>query len=513
MVPQHPTPGNTALPQSSTVQHGEARATASVEVAAAVEKLLQLDVGDWPRSGLERIKLRTVRRVFRGELDGVPVHVKVFRADTIAARARDAVRRARGEREAQNLLRARELALPAVEPLAHGMALEAGQPCSFVVTRTTASRPFAFPAAPAVAERVGELVRRVHDAGVQPGDLHPGNVLVTDDGDALLCDLTSMQHGGAPTLRDRASALAFFCNPLDGGALDDDAAAFLRGYERAGAPLPAKLRELLATAAHRWRSKALRSFGRRSMRPCRHTETEPRRRATPRWFWFVGEHGVDEGDGLRDALRAFDGTGREPRRSGRRGAVWLEDGFVAKRRDAGKARRLWRAHYLLQFAAVPSPTPLALCLHDGVGHVFTRRIDNDDLQTELTEGRVDTRALAAAASALGDAVGRLHGHGLRNRDLKFENLVRDPVTGAVAMVDLDGVKLHAADDTRGCGRDLGRLLAAFRHAGSPGDGHTLRRFVAAYARARRLLLQRPPLTRILRRATERAGEWLARHAD
>ena len=106
----------------------------------------------------------------------------------------------------------------------------------------------------------------------------------------------------------------------------------------------------------------------------------------------------------------------------------------------------------------------------------------------------------------------MHGHGIRNRDLKFDNLVRDPQDNTIAMVDLDGVSLHAAEETRGCGRDLGRLLAAFRDAGCPGGEGSIRRFVRAYLRARRRMLQSPPMQRILRRAKGRAGEWAESHS-
>jgi tRNA A-37 threonylcarbamoyl transferase component Bud32 len=125
---------------------------------------------------------------------------------------------------------------------------------------------------------------------------------------------------------------------------------------------------------------------------------------------------------------------------------------------------------------------------------------------------LDDHAVAAAARALGASVGRLHGHGLRNRDLKLENLVRDTDRGVVTMVDLDGVTLHSAEDTRGCGRDLGRLLAAWRAAGAPGGSATVTRFLYAYVRARRRLLQRPPIQRIVRSAERRAREWQVQHA-
>ena len=509
MVPQRPTPGNQALTHSSTAAGG-VRVVATPEVADALAELSRHDVAEWSDHGLERIKHRQVRRVFRGELGGVAVHVKVFRADTIAAKARDALRAGgKGEREAEHLLQVRALGLPAVEPLAHGFAREGDQLCSFLVTRTVASEPFTFAAGEAASRAAGRLLRRVHDLGLVPADLHPGNLLVAADGEPLLCDLTALRRTGELSVRRRAQGLAFFCNPIDGGPLDPIARGLLRGYEEPG-PMPTSFRAELARATRQLRATSLRSFGRRSTRSCRHTEAEPRRRAVPRWFWFVGEGGVD--DALRRELDAFDPAAHPPRRSGRRGAVWLRESFAVKERDAGKARKLWLAHYWLLFARVPTATPLALRVHDGRGRVFVRRIANDDLATELREGRLDELGIAAAARALGHAVGRLHGHGLRNRDLKFDNLVRSPDGAGVAMVDLDGVSLHSAEDTRGCGRDLGRLLAAWHEAGEPGGEASLRRFTSAYLRIRRKLLQQPPMKRILMHAARRAGEWRQSHS-
>ena len=79
------------------------------------------------------------------------------------------------------------------------------------------------------------------------------------------------------------------------------------------------------------------------------------------------------------------------------------------------------------------------------------------------------------------------------------------------MVDLDGVSRGSTADTRGRGADLGRLLAAFRNAGSPGGPATVATFLRSYLRANRRLLQRPPLKRMLARAAHRAGEWAAAH--
>ncbi len=507
MVPHRPTRGNDPLPHSVVVTSGRATATAVPAIAPALQQLLADDVATWARHGLVAIKQRTVRTVYRGELGGEPVHVKVFRADTLADHVRDLVRADRGRREVQNLVHARELGLPVVEPLAHGFAAAGEQRLAFVVTRSREGSPFRFtPAAPATAHAIGALLRGLHDAGERPADLHPGNVVVDPRGEPWLLDLTNVRHGGEPSLADRARALAFFCHELDGGALDPAARDLLRGYVAAGA-LPDGFRDQLALATRRWRAAALPAFGRRAFRDCRHTELGPRRRGLPRWHW----HRLDVGDALRARCEAFAAAPPPPAKSGRRGGVWHDGELVVKQRDAGKAKRLWRASYWLAFARVPAAPPVALRTFTGTGHVFTRRLANVPLADELARGGLDPGAIATAAHAIGDAVGRLHAHGLRNRDLKLDNLVRDPRTHTVHMVDLDGVRPRAATDTRGLGADLGRLFAAFRAAGAPGGGATVRTFLRAWLRAHRRLLQRPPLRRSLRHAQRRAGEWASAH--
>jgi tRNA A-37 threonylcarbamoyl transferase component Bud32 len=507
MVPQRPTTGNDPLPHSVVAAGGRATARAATSIAVPLQRLLEHDVDEWTRLGLSEVKQRMVRRVFRGELGGVPVHVKVFRADTLADHVRDFVRRERGRTEVDNLLHAAALGLPVVEPLAHGFAVGGERRHAFVATRTRDGVPFAFASAPpATARCVGELLRRLHDLGERPGDLHPGNVVVDPDGAPWLLDLTRVRHGGEPALAERARALAFFCHELDAGALDRAARALLSGYLAAG-PLPATFREELRLATHRWRAAALPAFGRRAFRDCRHTALGARRRGLPRWYW----HRVGVDAQLRGACDAFAASPPPPLKSGRRGAVWHHGELVVKQREAAKAKRLWRAAYWLAFAGVPTAAPVALRTFAGTGLVFTRRLAAAPLATELANGSLHGVALAATARALGGAVGRLHAHGLRNRDLKLDNLVRDPGTGAVHMVDLDGVRPCAATDTRGLGADLGRLLAAFRGAGAPGGAVTVRTFLRGWLRAHRALLQRPPLRRLAQRAEQRAGEWASAH--
>lgn len=506
MVPQGRTTGNHPQPHSVEIECGSARATAVEAVAAPLRTLLQHDVAEWEQFGLQRTKERTVRSVFSGMLGGVPVHVKAFRADKLADRARDALRRPRGQCEAANLAEARRLGLPAVEPLAWGIAEDHGLSRSFLVTRTVAgAEPFRFPATAAVQQSAGALLRRIHDLGLQPTDLHAGNLVIDAAGDLWLVDLTSVRHGGEPALARRAAALAFFCHELDGGALDPAARALLAAYREAGPALPASFERELALATHRWRKRALLAFGRRARRDCRHTEVAARTRGQPRWYWHR-----DGGD-LRAACVAASQADVPPLRQGRRGAVWVGEQLAWKQRERGAARRAWRAAYWLLFAGVRCAAPVGLCLLPDRGLVFSRRIGGETLAAAIAAGRLDAAAVGAAARSLGTSIGRLHAHGLRNRDLKFENIVRDGETGAAVIVDLDGVRRSSANDVRGRGADLGRLFAAFLGAGSPGGAATVRTFLRCYLRAHRCLLQSPPLRRILRAAAKRAREWASAH--
>lgn len=496
------------MPQSTTFAHGSCRGEVRRPLAEPLAPLFAQLPGT---AGLAVVKQSTVRTVLHGTVGGTSVHVKLFRSGSLSDRARDAMRGERGQREAKNLLAAASLGLATVEPLAHGTCEGEDGKQSFLVTRSVpGSTRFAFSLPAAVLQRVGAMLRRAHDQGFLPGDLHPGNVVIDGSGSPWLLDLTSVRHSGDPDAKRRAAALAFFCQELDGGPLDPCAAPLLAAYHAGGPPLPETFAKALAQAARAVRHAALVAFGRRSSRPCRHTELGVHRRGVPRWHWHLSGSPQRDAE-LRSACEAFAAAMPEPAKAGRRGAVWLLDPIVVKQRDQGSARKLFTAMYWLHFAGVPQAAPVALRTFDGIGHLFAAKIAAPDLRAELRAGTLRGRSVLAAAHALGTAVGRLHAHGLRNRDLKFVNLVRDPATGAICMVDLDGVMQKRPSDARGQGRDLGRLLAAFRGEGSPGGLGTVVAFMRAYQRARLQLLQPATLHTLWRVATKRADEWASAH--
>ena len=511
MVPQGLAPGNDPLPQSTAIHAPRCRGVVASSFADALKPLF-LQLPDTP--GLAEVKHSTVRTVLRGQVGGVDIHLKLYRAVTLSDRARDALRGDRGTREAQNLIRASQLDLPVAQPLACGSLADAERGSrSFLVTRTIpGAHQFSFDLGEETLIHTGRLLRRMHDRGLLPGDLHQGNVVVDERGLPFLLDLTSARHGGEPNLAQRAASLAFFCHPLDGGPVDPAAEPLLLAYLAAGRALPDAFAAELHKAARLVRHRALSSFHRRWSRECKHTSMPKHRRGEFRWHLHQLADPADRAP-LHDACRNFVREPGAPDKTGRRGSVWLLPDIAVKQRGQGDARHLFQAMYWLLFAGVGQPEPVALATRYDRGYAFARRIPSASLDQELATGRLSPQERLVAARSLGRSVGRLHAHGLRNRDMKFENLVRDPASGALLMADLDGVRRKDCDDPRGQGADLGRLLAAFLAAGRPGGSSSVFAFVRAYLRARQRLLQPAPTQKIWKAAAKRAKEWAEGHAS
>lgn len=503
--------GQGARTQIVTVETRSCTCQVDAEVRAALGPLLTVEGPEaWPP--MEEVKTSTVRRVSRCELlDPVgrvlSVHVKLFRAVRLSDRARDALRGTRAATEFRGLLEARARGLPAVRPLAAGSFRGSFGSRSFLVTETVADAA-ALPRGPLsveTARAAGKLLRRAHDAGLHALDLHPGNLL-EDAGRLLwLLDLTGVQFADKLPDRDRARALAFFCLDLDGGVRNPAAKPLVDAYGADAETLEQSVR-----IGRHLRHRALSAFGRRSSRDCRHTAVEPRVKGRPRWFLHLPSRDLHE-----EARRMGDELDRlTPLKSGRRGAVYIGEHLIMKSRSAARARRLFRAAYWLIYAGVPSPEPVGLRLHVGRGAVLVRRLPGPTLAEELEAGSLAGEDVIATARQLGAAVGRLHAHGLRNRDLKLENLIRAPQDHTVSMVDLDGIRRKTALDRRGMGADLGRLLAAFRAAGSPGDIRTIGSFRHGYNAARKCLLvprNHRSDRHMWRLSAEHAAAWASAH--
>jgi len=480
-------------------------------VAAAKSDLEELwrveDPEAW--ADMELVKASTVRRVFRTRCGDRDVHVKLFRAVRLSDRARDAVGGSRAGREFDQLLRARERGLTAVEPLAAGTFRGTFGARSFLVTATApgAEALPAHPWTPALAEAVGRALRRAHDAGLHAPDLHRGNLLAAPDGTLWLLDLTGAHLAQPVEDADRARAMAFFFQHLDGGAAAPEAVPVWRAYAHGDLDHPrfVALRDRALRASRRLRHRALQAFGRRAFRPCRHTEV-PRHHALRGRLYL---HRPTQALHSEALTLLADPRGAETIKEGRRGGVFQTEHLVAKTRTAAHARKLFRAAYWLLFAGVASPAPVALVTREKRGVVATVRLPGPNLLQEWSAGALSPDDVVRAARSLGDSVGRLHAHGLRHRDLKWDNLVR--FEDRVFIVDLDGVRRKLPSDGRGIGADLGRILAAWTAEQQPGGVAAARAFLRAYLRARRNLLA-PGLTpHDLRTAQQRAAAWATAH--
>ncbi len=460
--------------------------------------------GSWP--GFLEVKNSTVRRVLSGQLEdgqghSLKVHLKLFRPATLSDRARDALRGSRAAREFENLRECLRRGLPTVRPIAHGRFGNAQGMRSFLITESL-DRAEALPRGPipeAAASSAGELLRQAHDRGLHARDLHPGNILITPSGQLALVDLTSASLANPLEREERARALAFFCQDLDGGLGDPTARPLALAY---GAD--EKLIDQAVRQGRRLRNRALSAFGRRALRACRHSKIE----SLASGSLYCYSSATD----LHAAARAWrpDCPDNETIKSGRRGAVYFQGDLVIKLRPQASAKKLAVASFWLMFAGVHGADPVAVRIGPGQCWFLTRRLPWPNLAEEFARRKPGQESLVSAAGQLGDAVGRMHAHGLRNRDLKFENLVRNPESNRIYMVDLDGMRRHHPLDTRGQAADLGRLLAAYRSSDVKTDPRILRAFLRGYLSSHKSLCLKPA-SNLYRHSEARAQEWARAH--
>ena len=231
------------------------------------------------------VKQSSVRTVYQGSLalesaSPLHVHLKLHRPVRFTDRARDAARGPKSAAEFQALRAALDAQLPVVRPLAeaHFDATEGiASTGNWLLTETVPNAE----AAPSgyldgacmpepIARAGGALLRLAHDAGLHAQDLHPGNLLIDPEGRAWLVDLAGATLAQPLDGEQRARALAFFCQHLDGNLADAQAAP-LRAAYRLHDFEEEKLSARAVQHGKRLRGRALESFGRRAMRPCRET--------------------------------------------------------------------------------------------------------------------------------------------------------------------------------------------------------------------------------------------------
>lgn len=303
------------------------------------------------------------RRLLRLRLaDGTDVFVKHYAAGATRRRRRALARALRvdaARREWRNLRRLARAGVDVPAPLALG-ALPGGE--RVLATAYLKGIPLAEALVrpeprSGIVRAVGELVAALHASGCAHRDLHPGNLLWTEDGPVLLdLQLARRARSRAARLRD----LGELDQSLE-GRLPLSQRVRLRaralGLER---PFDARarrqLRAVARAARRRARARAL-SRARRSLRP-------GRRFAAFRWRDRRGLAARDvDPAALRRALEAADLEGRA-----KLGGLSVRvcelggEGPLSRLRTAlsgSRARRAWWGAWALVAHRVATPTPIA----------------------------------------------------------------------------------------------------------------------------------------------------------
>jgi tRNA A-37 threonylcarbamoyl transferase component Bud32 len=223
-----------------------------------------LPLAEWLAAGQARLVKRGAdRTVYRVFLPGIDCHLKQYCSSNARARLRDWLRPCKARIEFRHSLALAERGLPTLEVLAMGETERGRQPtCSYLVTRTMPdgvplgafleSTCRAWPAdrqtrlRQRLADVLGELLARMHDAGVSHHDLHPGNFLLRlgpeDVPELFLIDLHAVRLGRPLDWRAARKDLVLLNRWFSLRAERSDRLRFWRAYRRIRGPQPDPVR-------------------------------------------------------------------------------------------------------------------------------------------------------------------------------------------------------------------------------------------------------------------------------
>ena len=123
-----------------------------------------------------------------------------------------------------------------------------------------------------------------------------------------------------------------------------------------------------------------------------------------------------------------------------------------------RCERAFRLALDLRARGFATPEPLAVLGHPGEGVLVTRFVDGPGPWERVTDGETLQKRLACLAAGLA----RLHGAGLRHRDVKASNLLFAGTEELeLVWVDLEGVSWRGTVEPRMRARDLARLCTSF----------------------------------------------------
>lgn len=247
---------------------------------------LRLD--EWQRNGqLTVVKTGPHRVVYRAELEQGAVYVKHFLVPDFRAKARQWFRRGKGRNEGRRTRYLAEIGVPTITPIALGeqrkrFFLLENYLITHAIPETVALDEFVERVLPQwptsrqtrirqeLADALGIMTARLHDAGFVHQDFHPGNVLVRmDESDRprlAMIDLDALRVCdplGWPEARLNLALLNHYFWLRCGRS---DRYRFLRTYLRSRkgpCPDPAAFARGIEAATRAWAERLWRRWGRR----------------------------------------------------------------------------------------------------------------------------------------------------------------------------------------------------------------------------------------------------------
>ncbi|MGQ0613796.1 MAG: lipopolysaccharide kinase InaA family protein [Planctomycetaceae bacterium] len=434
--------------------------------------------GSWIAAERELLRSLPGRRVFRADAGGLGVVVKEYRPAGLLDRWRN-----RAGREADRAIATARRGVPVVEPLATAR-LPDGREWLFLRevegARTLKERVLGGGLAGAqrhdLARRTGALWARLHGAGIRHTDPHAGNILVRPDGALLFADAGALRPGHYLREEERVKDLAAFALFFVTRASRSDLLLFWGSYGR-GASLTPEALERFRGMVERELPAAFRRLARRRAR------AELRRAIPFSMEGFAGRvlPGIDA-----TRMRAIVAFARSPhadpsvlKRSASGWTFRAGDTHVAKLYLPKRIHRPWfdlvrgsravrahRAAHALRHRGLATPR-IAAVLEEGrppTKSLLVMERVNDARPLEEALASLPAGEGKALAARLGRRLRRMHDWGLRQRDLKKDNLFVAAGSGEIVFLDLDGVSERRASALPWVlrARDLGNLAASLR---------------------------------------------------
>ena len=466
------------------------------------------DLDGWRR---EAIKAGLQRTIERADLPGGAVAVKRSRVNGPRAWWREIFRGSKSELEFENARALRARGLAAVEPLAWARAHPFLPSQSVYLSRFTDSAPLQDYLERgtdydrrSLARELGRTLARMHDAGVAHPDPHPGNLLVSFEGERptfALIDLHAIHIGAPLSWAESLDNLVLFNRYFALRASRTDRLAFWLAYVAARTTLPSADSATMAKDVERRTAISNARFW--NHRLDRYQKTNRQYRRVP------GGHAVKElpEEFVKALIADPDAPFRDPAakvlKDSRSStvielavptptgmAVAIYKRFRIKSPTVllknllrtSSAMRSWTYGHNLLDRGLPTARPL-LVLHrrrhgcPAEGYLLTERVpDARDLTAAVADG-----PHRAWADSFGRLIRLMHDKQVAHRDLKAPNILLsgDGPDALPVLIDLVGVVpgKPVSRDLRM--RNLARLNASFVNV--PAVTRTDRlRFLRAY---------------------------------